>query len=134
MRALTAFTCVLIVASPDWAAVSMARSAVLRDVQDQAVASCLSKQSVLYLREQGQFWAEAIVQRGHGNLSELRRVDQAVEAEIARATLPVYRVDGPRPRDEVLAVAFCHDIIDRPAVRSSIKEAYKALARSYPHP
>lgn len=56
---------------------AQARSAVQRDVEGYAIATCLTKQSDPTLKDQGDAWASVIVQRAHGDLEPLHAVQEA---------------------------------------------------------
>ena len=80
------------------------RSPVSRDVQGYAVAACLSRQSNPYLKEQGEGWAQTIVERAHGDPAAFRAVEQAAAATLAKTGVAVIRIDGPTTGDRALPV------------------------------
>ncbi len=72
-----------------------ARRAALRaDVEGYAMAACLTRQDVPYLREQGHLWGNAILQRGHGSVEDWTTLADAVGAAAARQTMSMARGDG----------------------------------------
>ncbi len=113
------------------AAASSPRSPVLRDVQGYAVATCLARQDNPVLKEQGQGWAQTVVERGHGDPAALRAVEQAVKATLAKGGVAVMRTDGPTPGDHALPVLTCGEIVDQPAVRVAVDKAVAKLSASY---
>ncbi len=113
------------------AGAAIGRSAVQRDVEGYAIASCLVGQKSPYLKDQGDGWASVIVQRGKGDLEVFRTVESAVKAELAKGDMAVIRNEvGPEP-DKSLPVLYCGEIIDKPAVRAAIRKAIAKLARAY---
>ena len=111
-----------------------ARSAVQRDVEGYAVATCLASQKQPYLKDQGDGWASAIVQRSHGKVSELNDVAAAVKAEMAGGHVGVIHVDGDPPHDEEAPILYCAEIVDAPRVATAIDKAIKKLAPAYRQP
>ncbi len=107
------------------------RSDVQRDVEGYAVASCLMKQSEAYLRDQGALWADAIVQRSHGDIEAFRGVADAVAAAVARKPVPFARREGDPMHSAPVPVPFCAEIIDDPPVRAAIDQAVKKLTPAY---
>jgi hypothetical protein len=108
------------------------RSPVLRDAEGFAIASCLAHQNDPYLKDQGDGWASAIIQRGEGNLEALTAISKTVKAELAKGDMAVIRVESPSAAvDKPLPVMYCSEIIDKPAVRNAIKKAVAALAAEY---
>ena len=125
----------LLVAAACCAAISTsdayARSAVQRDVEGYAIASCLAAQDQPYLKDQGDGWASVIIQRGKGELDALTAVAAAVKAELAKGGMAiVHNEDGPI-KDKPLPVLYCSEIIDAPSVHAAINTAVKKLAPSY---
>jgi len=122
-------TCLLVVTA---SCPAQARSAVQRDVEGYAIASCLSAQDQPYLKDQGDGWASVIIQRGKGGLDIITAVAVAVKAELAKGNMAVVRTEtGPTKE---LPVLYCGEIIDVPSVKVAINRAVKKLASSYrPH-
>jgi hypothetical protein len=112
-------------------ALAASRAPVTRDVEGYAVATCLARQLDPALKAQGEGWASAIVQRGRGDVTLLRPVQHAVEAQVARGDMPVVRQDGPAASDLTLSIMFCGEIVDRPAVRAAITRAAVRLGPAY---
>jgi len=83
---LIAAACCIAMSSPD----AYARSAVQRDVEGYAIASCLAGQDQPYLKDQGDGWASVIVQRGKGGLEALTAVAAAVKAELAKSNMALF--------------------------------------------
>jgi len=61
-----------------------ARTAVERDVQGYAIASCLTRQKEPLLKDQGYAWLDVIVQRSEGNIEDFKAVADSVEAQLAK--------------------------------------------------
>ena len=108
-----------------------ARSALQRDVEDYAVASCLASQDQAYLKDQGDGWASVIVQRAKGDLEPLKAVAAAVKTELAKGNMPVIRSETEPGKGKALPVLYCNEMIDAPAVRAAIDAAMRKLAVSY---
>ncbi|MBR0848041.1 hypothetical protein JQ543_09845 [Bradyrhizobium diazoefficiens] len=108
-----------------------ARTALQRDVEDYAVASCLANQDQAYLRDQGDGWASVIVQRAKGGLEPLKAVAAAVKTELAKGNMPVIRSESEPGKGKALPVLYCSEIVDAPAVRAAVDAAMKKLAASY---
>jgi hypothetical protein len=107
------------------------RSAVRRDVESYAIASCLAYQKQPYLKEQGDGWASAIVQRSEGDINALIVVAQAVGAEVSKGKMKVNLSDNGPKHVEVLPVAYCFEILDSPSIHAAVKKAIKKLTPSY---
>src|SRR6185436_9376363 len=72
------------------------RSAVELDVEGYAIASCLAAQDQPYLKDQGDGWASAIIQRSKGAPDAFVAVGTAVKAELAKGDMAVIRSEtGP---------------------------------------
>jgi hypothetical protein len=124
---LIAAACCAAMSTPD----AYARSAVQRDVEGYAIASCLASQDQPYLKDQGDGWASVIVQRGKGGLEALTAVAAAVKAELAKSVMAVIHSEEGPVKDKPLPVMYCSEIIDKPTVRAAINNAVKKLAPSY---
>ncbi len=107
------------------------RPEVLRDVEGYAIASCLTKQSLPYLKDQGDAWASVIVQRMKGNLDALAGVAGAVAQEAGKGEMAVIRSESGVAKDKTLPVLYCGEIIDQPAVRAEISKAIATLQTAY---
>jgi hypothetical protein len=107
-----------------------ARGTVQRDVEGYAIASCLVAQDQSYLKDQGDGWASAIVQRGKGSLDAFTGVASAVKAELAKGNMAVIRSE--KTKDKPLPVMHCGEIIDAPSVHAAINKAVRRLPPSYP--
>lgn len=108
------------------------RPDVLRDVQGYAIASCLVKQDQPYLRDQGDAWASAIVQRGYGDIGILTDLARQVAAEVAQENMFIVRDETIPGASKALPLVYCSEIIDQPAVRAAIQRAAIALKAAYP--
>jgi hypothetical protein len=106
-----------------------ARTAVRRDVEGYAIASCLAAQDQQYLKDQGDGWASAIIQRGKGSLDAFTGIASAVKAELAKANMAVIRREN-ETKDKPLPIMYCSEIIDAPSVRAAINNAL----RNFPYP
>jgi hypothetical protein len=112
-------------------AVGEPRLQVLRDVESYAIASCLVSQAQPYLKDQGDAWASAVVQRMKGDLDALAGITEQVKLENAKGEMAVVRDETGPGRDKTLPVLYCSEIIDRPAVRAAIQTAVATLQRFY---
>lgn len=107
------------------------RSAVLRDVEGYAIATCLLGQPEPFLREQGQGWASVIVERGHGDIEAFVAVAAAVKARVAEGDMAMVHDEASPRTDKRMPVFYCGEIIDTPSVRAAIDAAVRTLAPSY---
>lgn len=107
------------------------RQQVLRDAEGYVVASCLSFQSQPYLKDQGDAWSSAIVQRMKGNLDVLASLANQVKREIAKGDMAVIRQETGNGIDKALPILYCSEMIDRPSVRAAIQDAVLQLEPSY---
>jgi hypothetical protein len=113
------------------AADAHARTAVQRDVEGYAVASCLAAQGQAEIKDQGDGWASAIIHRGKGELDAFTAVATAVKTEVAKGNMAVVHNESDPMHGKSMPVMYCSEIIDVPSVRSTIEKAVKALAPSY---
>jgi len=126
MRVLAMVTPVLLIGSGAWA-----RTPLQRDVEGYAVAACLTRQSPAYLKQQGEGWAQIIIERGHGRPEPLDALNRVVRAEAGRAPPYVDRDEADPTKGSPMPVAFCAELIDRPRVKAAIARTAAALAPAY---
>jgi len=107
------------------------RDLVQRDVEGYAIASCLVAQGRSDLKDQGDGWASAIIQRSRGGLDSLTAVAAAVRAELAKGNMAMIRGETDPTKQNSLPIMYCAELIDTPSVRAAIDKAEKSLARSY---
>lgn len=113
--------------------IGVPRPDVLRDVEGYAIASCLVKQDQSYLRDQGDAWASAVVQRGHGDIEVFTDLAKQVAAEVAQGNMFIARDETNPGAGKALPLVYCSEIIDQPAVRAAIQKSAAALTAAYPH-
>ena len=104
------------------------QSEALHDVTGYAIASCLAYQENAYLKDQGDAWASVIVQRSHGSIELLTDVAEVVKQETEKGGMTVMRDE--EGGDKALPLLYCHEIIDRPAVRDAIEKSVTSLTSS----
>lgn len=102
------------------------RPSVVRDAERYAIASCLTRQSHPYLRDQGDAWASAIVQTMAGDPALLGPIVTAVDQELNQNSMAVAR-DDATGGDKNLPIMHCAEIGDAPEVRRAINTAVEAL-------
>jgi len=102
-----------------------------RDVESYAVASCLTYQKQPFLKDQGDGWASAIIQRSKGSLDDFTAVAEAVKAEVARGNMAVIRVEAGPEHEKALSIAYCFEILDAASVHAAVDSAMKNLADAY---
>ena len=107
------------------------RPAVQRDVEGYAIASCLANLDQPYLKDQGDAWAAAIIQRAKGGLGAFNLVATAVKAEVAKGGMAVMHAETGAEKDKTLPIMYCNEIIYRPSVDAAISKAVTKLAPSY---
>jgi hypothetical protein len=107
------------------------RSAMQRDLEGYAIASCLVKSGEPYLKDQGDGWGAVIVQRSKADLAVLSGISEAVNREVAKGNMAVIRHEGESARDKQLPVLYCSEIIDSAVVRSAIARAADQASSSY---
>ncbi len=108
-----------------------AASPLQDDLVSYATASCFAIQPDKFLKEQGQQWAEAIMQGAHGPVEAWAPVAMAVKAEIARSGIAQGQGEGPAALPVPLPVMTCGRIATTPAVRRAIAAAAATLAHEY---
>jgi len=111
--------------------VAAARTALDRDLEGYAMASCLSYVDEAALKDQGDAWASAISQRSHGDFQAFLPVAKAVKAELARTGVGVGHLDGPVGSAFSMPVLTCAEMQDRPTVQRAIATARAKLRRAY---
>jgi hypothetical protein len=107
------------------------RSALERDVESYAIASCLVGLDQPYLKDQGDGWASVIIQRAKGGMPAFRAVAAAVKAELAKGNMAIIHSEEPGAKDKPLPVLYCAEIIDAPSVHAAIGKAVKKLSPAY---
>lgn len=106
-------------------------SALQRDLADYATASCFAAQQHPYLKDQGQRWAGAVMQRAHGSPDLWAPVAAAVAAELGRTGIAQAQGDGSQAAPIPLPVMTCSAIAAAAPVRTAIDTAARALAADY---
>jgi len=112
-------------------AIAAPRSAVQRDVESYAMASCFTALDDPFLKRQGDLWAGGIVQRGKGSIETFRRVADAVRREMATAKVPIAHGDGGPQGDVPVPLLYCVEMIDAARVRAAIDRAITQLTPAY---
>lgn len=107
------------------------RDAARRDVESYAIASCLSYQKQPYLKDQGDAWASAVIQRSKGELDDFTAVAEAVKTEVAKGNMEVIRVETGPEHEKALPVAYCYDLLQTPSVHVAVENAVNKLINSY---
>jgi hypothetical protein len=107
------------------------RTAVQRDVEDYAVATCLTKQNETFLKEQGDLWADAIVQRSAGPIEDFTSVADAVAADVATKPMAMAHQESDPMHAKPVPIPYCAEIVDDKPVRAAIDKAIKKLAPEY---
>lgn len=114
-----------------WGSSAFARTAVQRDVEGYAIATCLSQQSEPYLKDQGDAWASVVVQRSQGDIELFHPVQQAVESELKKGNVAAIYQEGDTKHSKPVPVLYCAEIIDAGEVRAAIAKAIKLLTPAY---
>jgi len=112
-------------------AATSGRDAARRDVESYAIASCLTYQQQPLLKDQGDGWASAIIQRSKGALDDFTAVAEAVKSEVAKGNMAVIRVETGPEHEKALPIAYCFEILDTPSVHAAVVSAMKNLADAY---
>lgn len=105
-----------------------------RDTIDYAMASCVASQPQPFLKDQGERWANAVIQRGHGAIEHWSRIADAVEIELKRSGIAQGQGDGSQAETVPLPVMTCGEITDRPRVQAAIAIARRTLSSDYATP
>lgn len=109
-------------------------SALDRDLAAYAAASCFAALPQPFLKEQGERWAGAVIQRGHGSPEQWIPVADAVAAGVKRAGIAQGQGDGPQAPPVPLPVMTCGEITQAATVRAAIATAHRALTADYARP
>lgn len=107
------------------------RNAATRDVEEYAIASCLFYQQQLFLKDQGDSWASAIIQRSKGELDYFTALADAVKMEVSKGNMVVIRAENEPGHEKALPIAYCFELLNTPSVHSAVERATKKLASSY---
>ncbi len=99
-----------------------------------AAASCFAALPQLFLKQEGEPWAGAVIQRGRGGPEQWIPVVDAVAAELKRAGIVQGQGDGPQSPTMPLPVMTCGEITRAATVRAAIATAHRALAADYARP
>lgn len=101
------------------------------DMAAYAEASCLAAQKQTYLRDQGERWAGAVIQRGAGPIETWKAIGDAVDKELARSGIAQGQGDGPAAPTVPLPIMTCGEIANMPSVRAEIARAATVLSPAY---
>ncbi len=102
-----------------------------RDLADYATATCFAAQQNAYLKDQGQRWVGAVMQRAHGPVEQWTSIADAVTAELKASGIAVGQGEGPQSATIPLPVMTCGQIAATATVRAAIDRAASALAADY---
>jgi hypothetical protein len=102
-----------------------------RDVEEYAIASCLFYQQQPFLKDQGDGWASAIIQRSKRGLDDFNAVADAVKMEISKGNMVVIRVENEPEHEKALPIAYCFGLLKTASVRLAVEKATKQLEGSY---
>lgn len=89
------------------------RSSVERDLRGFAMATCFVVQDEPFLKDQGDAWASAIIQRMSFSPEILHELVAVVRSEVDSAGVAIMRSESPGAEDKNLPVMFCSEIIGR---------------------
>lgn len=102
-----------------------------RDAEEYAVASCLFYQQEPLIKDQGDSWASAIIQRSRGALEVFTAVARAVKEEISKGNMVVIRAENEPRHEKALPIAYCFELLNTTSVQTAVDKAVKKLASSY---
>lgn len=105
--------------------------AAKRDVEAYAIASCLNYQNQPYLKDQGDGWASAVIQRFKGELDDLTTVAAVVKAEVLKGDMVVIPDETVPECEMALPVAYCFDILNTPSVHAEVEKSINKLESFY---
>lgn len=105
--------------------------AAKRDVEAYAIASCLNYQRQPFLKDQGDGWASAVIQRFKGELDDLAAVAAVVKAEVSKGNMIVIPDETVPEREMALPVAYCFDILNTPSVHAAVEKSINKLESFY---
>ena len=106
-------------------------NAASHDLEEYAIASCLFYQQQPFLKDQGDGWASAIIQRSKGKLDGFSAVADAVKMEISKGDMVVIRAENEPGHEKALPVAYCFELLNTASVRLAVEKATKQLESSY---
>lgn len=108
------------------------REQLRKDVEGYAIATCLSKQASPEIRDQGDAWASAIVQRGRGEVEDWQPLVAAVDAAIRRTPMLVIKGDASVVEaSKPISIAYCSELIDQRDVNRAIENAIRKMKSRY---
>ncbi len=113
---------------------SNVREPLQRDIEGYAIASCFATLDDPRLKDQGQAWAGAIVQRSRGPIEPFIAIFEAVKAEMARIPMAMGRDESNPMVPKPMPVLYCAELIDAPAIRASLSIARRQLLEAYETP
>jgi len=131
MRWTSALIAFAVVVAPSAVPAQTPRTALERDLDGFVMASCLAKAENPALKEQGDAWAGAVVQRSHGDFEIFKTLGKVVADELALTGFGVAHRDGPAALDLPLPALTCAEMRDRPAVRRALQAARAKLSPAY---
>jgi len=71
------------------------------------------------------------VQTGKGDVAVLARLAEQVQRELPKAPMAIIPSESGVGHETALPILYCHELIDRPALRAAIRKAVAALAPAY---
>ncbi len=112
------------------ASLSNINQQVLRDIESYAIASCFCNQADRYLKQQGDAWASAIIQRTNITLETLASVSAQIDKYTGSGQTAVVRSEVPGEKDKSLPLLFCYEIIEKAEIRAAIQGAVSVSQKS----
>lgn len=107
------------------------QEAVKRDVEAYAIASCLTYQQQPFLKDQGDGWASAIIQRFKGELDDLIAVAAVVKMEVSKGDMVIIPDETSPEREMALPIAYCVDILNALSVHAAVRKSINKLEKFY---
>ncbi len=124
-------TVLLVAGFANAASAAPPRNRLSRDLESYAIAACLAGRPERELKAQGEGWASAIVQRGHGPIGPCRKVADVARDQALASGPAVIRNETSATGDQTLPIMTCVEIVEAPAVRTAITRATIRLAPFY---
>lgn len=112
------------------ASLSNVNHQVLKDIESYAIASCLCNQADPYLKQQGDAWASAIIQRTNITLETLTSISAQIDNYAGGGQTALVRSEAPGEKDKSLPLMFCYEIVEKSEIRAAIQGAVSASRKS----
>ncbi|MGF1464372.1 MAG: hypothetical protein ACFB2Z_14655 [Maricaulaceae bacterium] len=95
------------------------------EINDYVMASCLVHSDDPVIQEQGEIWAEGILQSSNIKVSNLTQINESVKIELKQDGIQISRPNRVNDRSTLAWVASCAEMRHKENIKREIKSILK---------